>query len=130
MSKWVRIQGNKAFLTIFDGEEEREAAVGFEFEICPECHGSGGTSRHVECDGGGITSSEMAELCHEDEDFAEKYFGGFYDRPCDECRGHPGRVIAPNYQQLSAKDQELWAAQWQEERAYQRVCAAEQRMGA
>lgn len=55
--------------------------------VCPACDGRATTTRHIECDGGGFTGSEWAEACCEDEDFADKYFSGAYDRACDACKG-------------------------------------------
>lgn len=44
------------------------------FEVCDRCHGEG---KHVNpsIDGDGITESEWREMCHEDEEFPDKYFG-------------------------------------------------------
>lgn len=130
MKKWMTKAGNRMVLTLFDGQDEREVRVPFKFEICPECNGSASTSRHIECDGGGFTASEFAEACDGDEDFADDYFAGRYDRPCDECRGTPGRVMVPDLDTLSADDRKLWEEQCADEIAYQAESAAERRMGA
>jgi hypothetical protein len=57
-----------------------------EYVVCYQCKGHGS---HVNpsIDGNGITGSEWAELCAEDEDFAENYMGGVYDVQCEECHG-------------------------------------------
>ena len=87
-------------ITIDDGEVEETIKVPSKFEVCPECEGCGtDRGRSVECDGGGFTASEWAEACDDDPDygdddepgFARKYFSGFYDRPCECCKGK--RVI-------------------------------------
>jgi DnaJ-class molecular chaperone len=70
-----------------DDGEEIEAVLPGKVEVCGSCCGSGSTTSHVEPDGGGYTSSEWQEACHDDEDFAENYMSGAYDRDCEECRG-------------------------------------------
>ena len=52
------------------------------YEVCETC---GGKGKHVNpaIDGHGISAEEM----HEDPDFAEDYFSGVYDVPCEECGG-------------------------------------------
>ena len=115
-------------LKIFDdGDEERIVNVPFTIEICPACNGRGTTSRDVECDGGGFTASEWAD---QDEDFREDYMAGVYDRPCDECRGLPGRVKVPDLKCLSRRDRKLYREQQQADADYRRVSEAERRMGA
>lgn len=77
--------------TIYTNRDGIEVSFPARWAICWACDGHATTTRHIECDGGGFTASEFAEACHEDEDFAEKYFGGYYDRPCPDCKGL-GRV--------------------------------------
>lgn len=126
-SKWIKREGGFAVLTIFGREEEREVRVPFTIEICPTCNGSGLTSRHVECDGGGFTAEEWGD---QDEDFRRDYMSGAYDRPCDDCRDLPGRRIVPNIKSLSKADRADWIEQCRDEREYQRLSAMERRMGA
>ena len=74
----------------FDFSEELEienAIFSTHMEVCGLCEGRGVTTAHVECDGGGFTSSEWSEQCNEDPDFASDYMSGKYDRPCPECDG-------------------------------------------
>jgi hypothetical protein len=56
------------------------------FDVCPTCDGKGS---HVNpsIDDNGICASDF----YEDPDFAESYFAGCYDVPCNECKGK--RVI-------------------------------------
>lgn len=123
MKNWIKRDGDKAVLTIFDGDVEREARVPYRFDICTHCEGSGQSSSYL----GAFTGSEWSEL---DDDFKDAYMSGQLDRPCDHCREYPGRVLVPNIKALSAKDQRLWCEQCRDEREYQALCAAERRMGA
>jgi hypothetical protein len=66
---------------------EEEIKLPTKKEVCWSCNGEGTTTSHVECDGGGFTSSEWAEACYDDPDFADHYMSGVYDRPCNECEG-------------------------------------------
>lgn len=69
-----------------DDGEEVEESLPTSFRVCPTCRGNG---KHVNrnIDGNGITGSEWAELCAEDEDFADNYMSGMYDVTCEECNG-------------------------------------------
>jgi hypothetical protein len=81
MSGWITI-------TIDEGDEEETFKVPSKFEVCSECEGHGtDRGRSVECDGGGFTASEWNEICAEDDEFAENYFSGRYDRTCECCKG-------------------------------------------
>jgi len=101
--------------------------------ICPACEGNATTTRHIECDGGGFTASEFAEACHEDEDFAEKYFGGAYDRPCPDCKGL-GRIQVIDEDAVTGWRERIFLrafqAQERDSRAIDAIQAAERRMGA
>jgi hypothetical protein len=101
--------------------------------ICPICDGNATTTRHIECDGGGFTASEFEEACHEDEDFADKYFGGFYDRPCPDCDGL-GRVKIIDEDAVTGWRQRLLLKAYREQERDNRYIdamqAAERRMGA
>jgi DnaJ-class molecular chaperone len=72
-----------------DAGTEWEIDLPAHWVVCSACQGSGVTVAHVECDGGGFTSSEWAE---QDDDFREGYMSGRYDRPCPTCKGE--RVVA------------------------------------
>jgi hypothetical protein len=61
-----------------DGEgNEIEDFLPARWEICDRCHGTGG--RDPDAFSNGFSMEEL----HEDPDFAEAYFQGFYDVPCD-----------------------------------------------
>lgn len=94
-------------------------------EVCGSCEGTGTTTRHIECDGGGFTSSEWAEMCDGDPDFAEDYLSGRYDRPCDECNG-ANVVPVPDLKDDDPKMAYLYA-QAREEAAIRAEEAAERR---
>lgn len=57
--------------------------------ICPTCEGHGSHSHHMGC----LSGEALEELTGDDE-YADRYFGGFYDKPCEHCHG-TGKVRAP-----------------------------------
>ena len=69
----------------------------FKWEICSCCYGHGGTSRHVECDGGGFTA----------------YLAGRYDWPCTECSGS-GKVKVADRAEMSSEDIKAYDEQLRE----------------
>jgi DnaJ-class molecular chaperone len=96
------------------------------FALCPSCEGRGATSHHVECDGGGFTSSEWAE---QDEDFREDYLAGRYDRPCDACNGL--RVIeVVDESRLDRRTRKAWRDQCRDDADHDAIRRAEIAMGA
>lgn len=104
------------------------AVVPAEYQVCEECEGSGTTTAHIEPEGGGFTSSEWHEMEAGDPDFAEDYFSGKYDRPCEECRGD--RVVLTPIEEEA--DPAVMAALWeavQHETAYQAEVAHQRRYG-
>jgi hypothetical protein len=128
IDQWIKRDGQMAVLTIYEKEDERQVRVPFVFHICPACDGCGtDRGRSVECDGGGFTASEWNEL---DDEFRRDYIAGAYDRPCENCRATPGRVMTPDLKALSKRDERLWKRQIQDELDYRAMCAAERRMGA
>lgn len=77
-----------------------------QWEICFGCGGDGGTTSHIEPDGGGFTASEWAEACYDDPDFGMNYMSGYYDRSCEECGGS-GKVSVPiQYDKLTKIQQD------------------------
>lgn len=108
---------------------EEDLQVPSRFEVCPECEGCGtDRGRSVECDGGGFTASEWNEACAEDDEFAENYFSGRYDRTCEYCRGK--RVIEMiDRERADPKVLEQYDAQMEAEADFRAEQAAERRMG-
>lgn len=106
--------------------DDSEIAVPTKWEICSHCSGDGTTCAHVECDGGGFTSSEWAE---QDDDFKRDYLAGRYDRPCPSCDGR-GSVKAADYSRMSADQVKAFEAQLADDRDYDRLCRMERMMGA
>lgn len=68
------------------GVDGEDLVVPVRYEVCDVCEGKG---MHVNpsIDSHGISPEEFAE----DPDFAESYFRGDYDQPCNECGGQ--RVV-------------------------------------
>ena len=71
--------------------------------ICPACSGNG-THVNPSIDAGGLTVEDFAG----DPDFADDYFNGTYDVPCDVCKGN-GKVRESMVKLLdeAAADREL-----------------------
>lgn len=55
------------------------------YQVCPRCEGEG-THTNPAIDGNGLSQE-----CVDDPDFMEAYLGGFYDVPCELCKGQ--RVV-------------------------------------
>ena len=108
-----------------DSDDGVEVQLPGKFELCPQCDGSGVSVSHVECDGGGFTSSEWAE---QDDDFREGYLSGAYDRPCPCCNGL--RVITVlDEDRCKPELLERYRAYQEEEADYRRECEMERRLG-
>lgn len=120
-------------LTIYGDRAEHVHNFPARWEICPACDGHATTTRHIECDGGGFTGEEWAEACREDEEFAEKYFGGFYDRPCPDCKGL-GRVQVIDEERVTGRwEKKLLNEYHRQQRDFaeiDRISEMERRMGA
>jgi RecJ-like exonuclease len=126
---------NTITVTVYGRNTEYQWAFPARWIICPRCDGHATTTEHIECDGGGFTSEEWAEACDEDEDFAENYFSGAYDRPCPCCEGR-GSIQAIDEDAIDRggwRDAIMYKAhlKWEREEAeYRAMCAAERRRGA
>jgi len=84
---WQSIDGMKAkTIELYFEEDGEDCSAEFEvpitFEVCPVCEGTGS---HVNpsIDSHGLSGEDFAE----DPDFAESYFRGDYDVPCNLCNG-------------------------------------------
>lgn len=124
---------NKITVTVYSNTTEHEVKFPARWIICEACDGNATTTRHIECDGGGFTASEWAEACGDDPDFADDYFSGRYDRPCDDCRGL-GRIQVIDEEAVTGwREKILLKAYWAQERDNREIDAmqaAERRMGA
>lgn len=124
---------NTIAVTLYGNRGEIEWQFPARWEICPACDGHATTTRHIECDGGGFTGEEWAEACRDDEDFAEKYFGGFYDRPCPDCKGL-GRVQVIDEERVTSWRDKIalkaHVAQLRDTAEIDAIHAMERRMGA
>ena len=96
--------------------------------VCDRCHGEG-KHTNPSIDGNGITASEMAEMCHEDESFAENYFSGVYDVVCHQCDGK--RVMrAVNFSAMSEADIAEYESEQEQHRLDELESYYERRAGA
>lgn len=110
---------------LYEDDGDTEITLPVKWSICGSCDGHGTTSRHVECDGGGFTSSEWAE---QDDDFKEDYLAGRYARPCAECDGS-GKVQVPDYERMDPETVRAWEAQCEADYCIRAEEAAERRFG-
>ena len=94
------------------------------WEVCGHCDGEG---KHVNSavDGDGIAVDEF----NSDPDFAESYFPGVYDVPCDVCNGRT-TTQAVDLESMSDTHRELYTEQCEEWEKLEAETAAELRMGA
>lgn len=105
-----------------NGDAERDLELPGHYVVC---HGCGGKGSHVNraIDGNGISPEEFAE----DPDFAEAYFSGRYDVPCEDCGGE--RVLAevdldrlPKKLRERVQDQIQAEAEYKAEKAHHAAC--------
>jgi hypothetical protein len=124
--KWYSSFDEKRMIITIEGAgpDGEDLEVPAAYEVCETCDGKGS---HVNpsIDAHGISSDEFAE----DPDFAESYFRGDYDVPCNEC--HSRRVV-PGVDPDRATKDELKAAndRINDHWSYQAEVEAERRMGA
>lgn len=107
-------------------EVEIEVSLPAKFEVCGTCDGRGS---HVNpsIDADGISPEDFAE----DPEFAESYFGGAYDQPCNECGGR--RVVAvideSHLNSTQARNLRLVRKAQREQATFEAECRAERAMG-
>lgn len=90
--------------------------------ICGTCSGNGKHSQHL----GAYSQEEFDEAFDPEE--AERYFRGDYDTRCDECDG-TGKVQVVDESALSPEERIAFRKACADDRAYERECAMERRMG-
>ena len=111
-------------LLVIETGEGDEIEIPAKYEVCETCDGKGS---HVNpsIDSHGLSREDFDE----DPDFAEGYFEGRYDVPCNECHGN--RVSPVVDEERCDSDLLKKVNDWIEDHyAYQRECEAERRMGA
>ena len=119
---WLQYDTNRMVIILDSYEDDIEYEIPAVFDVCPVCEGRG---HHVDpgIDSHGINMEEF----YEDPEFAEEYFDGAYDVPCNECRGD--RVV------LVPRDPDSPGARalnrnWQLEAEFAAEVEAERRVGA
>ena len=127
----ARRGGNRAPVVIveeYDAAGEHvadvETPLPVRVEVCPLCDGRGS---HVNpsIDAHGLSAEDFAD----DPDFAEDYFRGRYDQPCNECHGL--RVVEGVDREACPPDLlALYETQQDELAEMYATEAAERRMGA
>lgn len=98
--------------------------VPLKYEVCSTCQGKG-THVNPSIDCCGLSAEDFRE----DPDFAQDYFSGMYDQPCNECGG---KRVTPEIDYDKTPDDIIAAYdRWiKDEIEYAAMCAAERRMGA
>lgn len=119
MSRWYRSFDERTMIAIHEDGDGETHEIKCEYRVCGLCEGKG---KHVNpaIDSHGISMSEF----HDDPDFAEDYFGGLYDIPCNQCHG---TRVEP--WPVEESDQELVEDFLRAECDYARICEAERRFG-
>ncbi len=119
---WLQYDTNRMVIILDSYEDDIEYEIPAVFDVCPVCEGRG---HHVDpgIDSHGINMEEF----YEDPEFAEEYFDGAYDVPCNECRGD--RVV------LVPRDPDSSGARalnrnWQLDAEWAAEIEAERRVGA
>ena len=110
------------------GENGKEIPLPTCWEVCDRCNGEGKHS-NPSIDGNGITASEMAEMCYEDEDFADNYFSGVYDVTCHQCDGKRVMKVV-NLGAMSEEDIAEYHSQQEQRRESELESYYERRAGA
>lgn len=90
------------------------------YELCPACQGRGT-----------MTLKRLAipqEMFDEDPDFAEDYWGGVYDEPCDLCDGRTS-ILAVDEERLTDDAAKVWQEYIQDMNDLAAMEAAERRAG-
>lgn len=120
--KVVEEKGQK-FIVVED-DDEGDIKLLCKWGVCPTCEGNGShTNPNIDC--GGISAEDF----YEDPGFAEDYFNGAYDQPCNECKGL--RVVPEVDRNNNSKEMiERYDDHLRFEAEYAAEVAAERRMGA
>lgn len=104
-----------------DGLEHELPTV---WEVCPVCDGNGShVNPAIDCNG--LTAEDFAD----DPDFAEDYFRGAYDQPCNRCGGR-STVRVLDRDACPADLLALYDADAEADAEYDAIRLAEIRMGA
>ena len=103
--------------------DDVEYLIPAHYTVCNTCEGKGS---HVNpaIDSHGLSREDFDD----DPDFAEDYFAGRYDIPCNECRG---KRVSPdiNWDSLKPEIRKVVEDHIEDFYAYQAECDYERRMG-
>lgn len=104
-----------------EGDYEETVELPAIWEVCGRCHGEG--KHDPESFAGGFSSEDFAE----DPDFAEEYFKGSYDVPCEECHGRT-TVLMVDEARLNDEQKKHYEAYQKEQYEIGRDRAAERKL--
>lgn len=103
--------------------DEVEHELPTKWEVCSVCDGEGKhVNPSIDCNG------LSAEDFDEDPDFAEAYFDGAYDVPCNRCNGRSTERVV-DWDKVPPELRAAYERQAREEADYQAERWAEIRMG-
>ena len=120
--KWYHHFDKERMIISWEGGDGETVEIKAQYEVCGTCDGKG---KHVNpsIDAHGISAEEFAE----DPDFAEDYFRGRYDIPCNECHGE--RVVPVVSDDESEENKKRAQDKMDDWYAYQQEIDYERRMG-
>ncbi len=123
----VETMGSHDCCSLCNGTElwwEHEIALPTTWEVCPLCQGDG---HHVNpsIDAHGLSAEDF----YDDPDFAEDYFSGVYDQPCNECHGRTTVKVA-NLEAMPEELRDAYQQQCEDVAEMYLTMEAERRMGA
>lgn len=92
------IKGSDKLILKTEDEEgvETEIVIPSRYEVCERCRGKG-THVNPSVDGNGLGREDF-----EDDEFAEAYWSGQYDVPCEDCGGKRV-VLVPNEEEATTE---------------------------
>jgi hypothetical protein len=101
-----------------------EIELPWKWGVCPVCEGKGShVNPAIDCNG--LTAEDFAD----DPDFAESYFKGHFDQPCNLCRGRTTIPIVDE-ERLTPEEKEAYEEHLRCEDDGRAEQIAEMRMGA
>lgn len=117
---------NTITVAIYTNRNQLDVEFPARWVICSHCSGNAKTSSHL----GAFTSSEWREL---DDEFKEDYVAGYYDQPCEPCKGL-GRVQVIDEEKCTGWRKRIllnaYYAEQRDDAEYEALRDFERRMGA
>lgn len=122
--QWYQSFDAGRMVIVIEGEDGEDINLPARYEVCETCDGKGS---HVNpsIDSQGLSREDFDE----DPDFAEGYWEGRYDQPCNECHGQ--RVVPEvDMDKLTEPEKKMVEERIEAHYSHQREVEAERRFGA